>query len=446
MTTMQLRSRTRRPFNELAPELKIAIFTFCLPDHATNRDGSSCFTIHTLRLVCKDWRDIISESPELWSFVRICSRHPVLRDWLWLQLDQSQVSPLTVEIDGQATRKGFQKLVQQICTYAPRWKTIILFPQADLVKYLNSQMIPSFPLLECLEVVFETCVRSQIPKGILCAPKLRQLSLSSKYSLKLDGSLPSSLDVEEVRLNMPLVSMVRILRIIAPTVAVLHICEEFRYDDDALEFSILRQIRFPLVHTLQVGSGSAGFVELLENSLIFPAVRDIVSTLHGGFVLSALERLVVASNSPVLTTMALLLNPRDGRAPCTFPASQVSGLLGACPMLRQLKLHGCQKTFDEFVNLNEIPGSVREVHLQYNDDKHTPLKAEFKNGHLTLTRLFPPTGHVQRLIVSGKKSMYTDLCTIMGNQHPVRWEEIPFPVKHFNHFDGRVRDRGSFWA
>ncbi|KAL0952950.1 hypothetical protein HGRIS_007160 [Hohenbuehelia grisea] len=370
--------------NNLAPELLAEIFLLCVPhprpqDVSVFRDNVPLVTVAlqgdrapwTLRGVNTKWKKIVDESSKLWSYIRISGTDLLSLSMLKLQLELSRSRPLTVEFDGSL--KPVIAHVHEVYKHAGRWAGVTIFPRADTLGILNRHAPPKFPVMEHLEIVYETNVTVGIPRSLFSAPRLRLLSLSLLQNFRHD--LPVSLDVEEVRLHMTeksISSVLRIFPVIAATVVALFIKNHTPDDALAIPIDNFTPITFPRLRTFHLKG--CGFDALIEDKMILPAVEDIVFSTFRRTTVKALARLL--SNSNTLLRSLTFVVPRG---PCSDYGSECGErsrllsqelrvLFSTCPQALQLNLRACQHVIHAILRDVDLPAALRGLRLQYRRD------------------------------------------------------------------------------
>ena len=212
------------PFRQLPLDIMEEIFTHCLPIHH-NAVMSVQEAPLLLGRVCSAWRSITLSTPRLWASLHIptptpdsrfgpasarkmATRCEAVREWF---LRSGQV-PLSISLytpdpcysfdgsspDSQEYSEFFGRVSRQILPFSRRWKTVHLRAIEGSFAHFQEIVEGDVPLLESLSIVDIPAIslglrvfpRADRPwkkiSGILSAPKLRRLSLTSFRENLLD--------------------------------------------------------------------------------------------------------------------------------------------------------------------------------------------------------------------------------------------------------------------
>ncbi|EDR15537.1 uncharacterized protein LACBIDRAFT_302023 [Laccaria bicolor S238N-H82] len=212
------------PFRRLPLDIMEEIFTHCLPTHH-NAVMSVKEAPLLLGRVCSAWRSIALLTPRLWASLHIptptpdsisdsasvrkmATRCEAVRDWIlrWgeIPLSISLYTPdplysFSSPPDSQEDMEAFRSVSRQILPFSRRWKAVDLRAMEGSFTHLQDIVEGDVPMLESLSIAsipmrtLGLQVLSQNSRrpwkkssGILSAPKLRRLSLTSLRQNLLD--------------------------------------------------------------------------------------------------------------------------------------------------------------------------------------------------------------------------------------------------------------------
>ncbi|KAL0952951.1 hypothetical protein HGRIS_007161 [Hohenbuehelia grisea] len=332
-------------------------------------------------LVNQGWKQIATENRSLWSYIRISKNDIISPSLLELQLTRSGTCPLTVEFDGPLN--GLTAQVRTICNHAGRWNHVTIFPKAGTLDMLNRHAPFKFPLMEHLEVVYETHTQVVIPTRLYTAPRLRKLSLSLFRDFL--HSLPAALDVEEVRLHTTeasLPSLLQFFPLIAPTVVTLYMKTHTSngHNNEALIPTFPPTV-FPRLRAFYLKGYGRRFSALIKGGMILPAIEEITVSSGDSTTYLAVARLLNESN-PLLRSLSIVM-PRAGcsyndpdkclesRAlPFSLKGLQI--LFSTAPPGLQLDLRGCPHSIHGIIREVDLPRGVQGLRLRYRKEGNWP--------------------------------------------------------------------------
>ncbi|KAJ7246999.1 hypothetical protein C8J57DRAFT_1724653 [Mycena rebaudengoi] len=141
----------------------------------------------TLTHVCKNWRDISLDAPQLWQFVWAHLTTPGAIELLKIQLSRARNWPLSITL-GSVGKVEADALMAEIIPYSSNWQDVELRMPLRSFQTL-SEHSGAFQMLRSLSLNHTELLAPMEPIGIYDAPLLRKVSLSDFHG-QADLRLP----------------------------------------------------------------------------------------------------------------------------------------------------------------------------------------------------------------------------------------------------------------
>ncbi|EIM89517.1 uncharacterized protein STEHIDRAFT_108240 [Stereum hirsutum FP-91666 SS1] len=177
LTYTTAKTMRRASFGSLPLELMLAIFLFAQVDYwptfAVHWGSQSCCGWLIWRLVCREWRDLMNESGELWCHVVVTSKW----EWVHKVLERSGTRPITVRLSASGSPNP--SLLRD-----HRNRIIRLILRDITQETMNEVMNAGFPKLEEIEITGEVWTTDPLVDvewngdAFTNESKLRSLSIS----------------------------------------------------------------------------------------------------------------------------------------------------------------------------------------------------------------------------------------------------------------------------
>ncbi|KAJ7623870.1 hypothetical protein DFH06DRAFT_757778 [Mycena polygramma] len=163
-------------------ELLCIVFLFT-HNSSIARTPTTLPSVHTLTHICRFWRNVAQNLPELWTDIHLFHCRPGHPDMLDEYARRSSNLPLDILLDipfdvsgKQLTR--FWNLIMKIWTLAPRWRRLCIVSTAENLSSMQIVGRKTAPLLESLELrVSESMSWAQPKLSFGSTPVLRSLLL-----------------------------------------------------------------------------------------------------------------------------------------------------------------------------------------------------------------------------------------------------------------------------
>ncbi|KAG9045751.1 hypothetical protein FS837_005708 [Tulasnella sp. UAMH 9824] len=180
----------------LPPELLSQIFSLLLPIPRCDLKPEAFERIRaanrtSLRLVSKDWNQVILDTAELWAYIEINSLTASIEQYL--SRSGNSLLHVRITVDDEATAlPSVQKALEMAFSCTERWKSYSLWDvrnfdegSSNSISFIN--LIPSqpFPALQIASLVMSPELNSEI---VLNAPALNRLDTWLKPNLHLTDS------------------------------------------------------------------------------------------------------------------------------------------------------------------------------------------------------------------------------------------------------------------
>ena len=172
--------RTQAPIDSLPTEIVCQILTSAIVETDTLRRGN-VHRIHKPQLaaVCRHWRDIIVNTPHLWTFIELSPQWSI-RSLLKAHVERSQECPLDIVCQGfrfeEEKTDGYDEALMDIMMpTVHRWRSLAITNDFEMCKVAVARLgRPVFPLLTHLSISRN---RTHRPKFFHpeCVPALKHL-------------------------------------------------------------------------------------------------------------------------------------------------------------------------------------------------------------------------------------------------------------------------------
>ncbi|KAF8186902.1 hypothetical protein K438DRAFT_1835241 [Mycena galopus ATCC 62051] len=137
------------PVLEIPPEITVQIFAHCLP-HSISAPRIDSAPLLFGR-ICRDWRTIALNSPELWTSLKIDRGIPVALSETWLA--RAQGMPLSLELEASSFNDeewDYSEVLVVFKQHSRTWRDVTLDIPAEQMHLLGTDL--PLPLLERLDI------------------------------------------------------------------------------------------------------------------------------------------------------------------------------------------------------------------------------------------------------------------------------------------------------
>ncbi|KAL0947652.1 hypothetical protein HGRIS_013739 [Hohenbuehelia grisea] len=312
------------PIRRLPVELIRHVFLM----YALDEPRETKWHVWVLGQICSRWRSIALAYPDIWASVPYAvqrwSRPAIIEE----HLRRSAPRPLQVTVGNVG--EGFPEQTALLVGSSSRWEQLTLYPSFSALNTIQRAQECGFPMLRSLEIVchYGGCKVQQI-SALLTSPSLRRLSFSCPTILDDCTIEPSHL--EEVRLNLVMSDLARMLPPICANLVVCHLS----IDKDGRTAAVIHEMHFPRLRVLHLQDlyaprAASKLLEQFET----PALEELqVFSSHQETFQSCAD--MIARSNPPLFALRLISPdryPSFGRIVCT--------MLDTAPQLLDLTLVG----------------------------------------------------------------------------------------------------------
>ncbi|KAJ7490531.1 hypothetical protein FB451DRAFT_1124108 [Mycena latifolia] len=173
---------TDQPVLSVPPEITSLIFGHCLASYHLREWPSRHNAPWILTQICRQWRDICLETPELWSYISLGEIGSVqlLKEWL----SRAKNYPLTIMLQAVGDDRSGE-LMETLLSHCPWWQDVCFSLTKSSYRQLRSYCGP-FPSLRRFKLSYHSTDAEEEPIVIRDAPLLRDARMDDIMYPKVD--------------------------------------------------------------------------------------------------------------------------------------------------------------------------------------------------------------------------------------------------------------------